>query len=44
MEMLGLKETLDRMAKANGVTWYGHVIRRNNNNIRYQEGNGAGSK
>ena len=22
MEMLGLKETLDRMAKANGVRWY----------------------
>ena len=28
MEMLGLMETLDRMAKANGVRWYGHVIRR----------------
>ena len=28
MEMLGLKETLNRMAKANGVRWYGHVIRR----------------
>ena len=26
MEMLGLEETLDRMAKANGVRWYGHVI------------------
>ena len=26
--MLGLKETLDRMVKANGVRWYGHVIRR----------------
>ena len=33
MEMLGLKETLDRMAKANGVRWYGHVIRRDDNNI-----------
>ena len=32
MEMLGLKETLDRMAKANGVRWYGHVIRRDDNN------------
>ena len=31
--MLGLKETLDGMAKANGLRWYGHVIRRNNNNI-----------
>ena len=28
MEMLGLMETLDRVAKANGVRWYGHVIRR----------------
>ena len=34
MEMLGLKETLDRMAKANGVRWYEHVIRRDDNNIR----------
>ena len=33
MEMLGLKETLDRMAKTNGVRWYGHVIRRNNDKI-----------
>ena len=33
MEMLGLKETLDRMAKANRVRWYGHVIRRDDNNI-----------
>ena len=33
MEMLGLKETLDRMAKANGVRWYGHVIRRDDDNI-----------
>ena len=28
MEMLGLKETAVQMAKANGVTWYGHVLRR----------------
>ena len=33
MEMLGLKETLDRMAKANGVRWYVHVIRRDDDNI-----------
>ena len=32
-EMLGLKETLDRMAKAIGVKWYGHVIRRDDDNI-----------
>ena len=33
MEMLGLKEMLDGMAKANGVRWYGHVIRREDDNI-----------
>ena len=33
MEMLGLKETLDRMVKENGVRWYGHVIKRNDDNI-----------
>ena len=33
MEMFGLKETYDRMAKANGVRWYGHVIRRDDDNI-----------
>ena len=33
IEMLGLKKMLDRMAKANGVRWYGHVIRREDDNI-----------
>ena len=33
MEMLGLKKTLDRMAKANGVRWCGHVIRREDDNM-----------
>ena len=33
MKMLGWKETLDRMAKANGVRWYGHMIRRDDDNI-----------
>ena len=33
MEMLGLRETLDRTAKENGVRWYGHVMRRDDNNI-----------
>ena len=28
MDMLGLKETIDRLATANGVRWYGHVLRR----------------
>ena len=31
--MLGLKETLDKMTKANGVRWYGHVVRRDDNNV-----------
>ena len=28
MEMLGLKETVVQMAKANGMRWYEHVLRR----------------
>ena len=32
-EMLGLKETLDGMAKANGVKWNVHVISRDDDNI-----------
>ena len=32
-EMLGLKETLDGMAKAKGVRWYGHVIRRDDESL-----------
>ena len=28
MEMLRLKEAVVQMAKANGVRWYGHVLRR----------------
>ena len=27
MDMLGLKEAADKLAKANGVRWYGHVLR-----------------
>ena len=42
MEMLGLKKTLDRMAKANGVRWYGHVIRKNDEYT--EECNDAGSE
>ena len=29
MDMLGLKETIDRLATTNGVRWIGHVLRRN---------------
>ena len=32
-EMLGLEETLDKMAKVNGVLWYEHVVRRDDNNV-----------
>ena len=38
MEMLGLKET-DKMARVNGVRWYGQVIRRDT-----EEGNDAESE
>ena len=27
MNMLGLKEAADKLARANGVRWYGHVLR-----------------
>ena len=33
MKMLGLKKTLDKMAQANGVRWYGHVVRRDEERI-----------
>ena len=33
MEMLGLEETLDKTAKVNGVLWYKHVIRRDDDNV-----------
>ena len=33
MKMLGLKETLDKMAQANRVRWYGQVVRRDEESI-----------
>ena len=33
MEMLGLKETVVQMAKAYGVRWYGHVLRRDDGHV-----------
>ena len=30
MSLLGLKDTLDGLAKASGVQWYGYVLRRDN--------------
>ena len=33
MDMLGLKETLEGLAKANGVRWFGHVLRRDDDSV-----------
>ena len=33
MEMLGLKETVVQMAKANGVRWYEHLLRRDDEHL-----------
>ena len=33
MHMLRLKETMDLLATANGVRWYGHVLRRNDDSV-----------
>ena len=31
MQMLDLKEAIDEQVKANGVRWYGHVLRKDRN-------------
>ena len=31
--LLGLKDTLDGLARASGVQWYGHVLRRDNDDV-----------
>ena len=33
MELLGFKETDVQMAKANAVSWYGHVLRRDDGHV-----------
>ena len=33
MDMLGLKETIDRLATANGVRWNRHVLRRDDDSV-----------
>ena len=33
MDMLGLTETIDRLATANGVRWYGHLLRRDDDSV-----------
>ena len=33
MQMLGLEETIDQLAKANSVRWYGHVLRMDDDHV-----------
>ena len=33
MDILGFRETIDRLATANGVRWYGHVPRRDDDSV-----------
>ena len=33
MSLLGLKDTLDGLARASGVRWYGHVLRRDTDGV-----------
>ena len=33
MQLLDLNDTMDELAKANSVRWYGHVLRKDKNNI-----------
>ena len=33
MDKLGIKESSDRMAKASGMRWYGHVFRKEDGNV-----------
>ena len=33
MQMLDLNETIDQLARANSVRWYGHVLRKDKNSI-----------
>ena len=46
MSWLGLKDTSDGLARASGVRWYGHVLRRDNSNAlrRALDFEGAGRR
>ena len=33
MDMMGLKKTIDWLATANGVRWYVHVLRRDDDSV-----------
>ena len=37
MLMLGLRETIEQLAMANSVIWYGHVLRREDGNVLRRE-------
>ena len=37
MSLLGLKDTLDGLAAAGGVRWYGHVLKRDNGDVWGEE-------
>ena len=33
MDMLGIKESLESMAKASSMRWYGHILRKEDENV-----------
>ena len=33
MSLIGLKDTLDGLAKASGVQWYRHALKRDNDDV-----------
>ena len=33
MSLLGLKDTLDGLARESGVRWYGHILRKDNGDV-----------
>ena len=37
MNLLGLKDSLDGLARVSGVRWYGHVLRRDNGDVLRRE-------
>ena len=32
-KLMGIKESLERMAKASSIQWYGHVLRKEDENV-----------
>ena len=33
IHMMGLRKTIDQLATVNGVIWYGHVLRRDDDSV-----------